>query len=71
MDKDEVITVNASIPQTVDAVVDRLLTVVSTIENPSQLRHHKLVGVRLKDCLPAIKTHNSDGVNVWMTLESQ
>ena len=69
--KHKVVIFYPGLLQTVYSVVDRLLSVLTAIENPSQFRHHKLVGIRLQHSLPTIEAHHSNAVNVGMLLESQ
>ena len=69
--KYEVVVLYASLLQSIDSIVYRLLSVLATIEYPFQLGHHKLVGIRLQHSLPTIEANHRDAVDVGMPLEGE
>ena len=67
----EVVVAYSGFLQAVNAVMNRLLSIVAALEYPFQFRNHKLVGIRLKHGLPSVKAYDRYSVDVGMALKSQ
>ena len=65
----EVGVLASGLAETIDAVVDRLLPVLSAGEDPLQLGDVELVGVGLQHRFPSRETHHGDAVDVGMLLK--
>ena len=69
MHQHQVVVLASGLAETIDAVADRLLPVLSAGEDPLQLGDVELVGVGLQHRFPSGETYHGDAVDVGMLLK--